>query len=69
MIVGDTVVYLNHDTEMTCATTGIPVPDITWYRHGNQVVSSQDGRIVVTGSKHLLLRFVQTSDAGRGHLK
>ncbi|KAK3087955.1 hypothetical protein FSP39_012784 [Pinctada imbricata] len=64
MVLGNTVVYLNHDTELTCVTSGIPAPDVTWYRNGEPLTSSSDGRVVITTAKHLLLRFVQTVDAG-----
>lgn len=61
------VVYRNvgDSASFTCIATGIPAPNITWYRSGKQVVGSRYEIIAVTAnSSQLTIKNVASSDYG-----
>ena len=49
--------FSNENTPVTfrCTATGIPTPDITWYRNGSSLLSSSDPRITVGPPSQQLL--------------
>ncbi|KAJ8300040.1 hypothetical protein KUTeg_021559 [Tegillarca granosa] len=64
-IVGNPIVYENKDMELICQISGIPIPTIQWYRYGNTITASPDGRIYFPAFNRLGIKIIQTSDAGQ----
>ncbi|RXN06313.1 hemicentin-1 [Labeo rohita] len=57
-------VVMNQPTILVCDVTGTPVPVITWYREGVEVVSSSNVQILQKGKTLKLLK-AAVADAGR----
>uniref|UniRef100_A0A673IBQ3 Hemicentin-1 n=1 Tax=Sinocyclocheilus rhinocerous TaxID=307959 RepID=A0A673IBQ3_9TELE len=57
-------VVMNQPTNLVCDVTGTPVPVITWYKDGVEVVPSSDAQILQKGKTLKLLK-ATVVDAGR----
>ncbi|XP_061165065.1 cell adhesion molecule DSCAML1-like [Saccostrea echinata] len=63
-IQGDLIVVRNRATTLTCKAEGIPAPHVIWYRRGSKILSTADGRIVVTSERQLLIKVANAGDGG-----
>ncbi|XP_033732840.1 LOW QUALITY PROTEIN: hemicentin-1-like [Pecten maximus] len=63
-IVGNAIVYVTKDLELTCLVDGVPAPNINWKHDGHQVGPSFDGRVSFPERHRLLVKVTGPSDAG-----
>ncbi|XP_069120341.1 contactin-5-like isoform X2 [Argopecten irradians] len=63
-IVGNAIVYVTKDLELTCLVDGVPAPSINWRHEGIQVAPTFDGRVSFPERHRLLVRAAAISDAG-----
>ena len=57
--------YVGESANFTCTSTGVPTPNITWYRNGKQVSGSSYGIISVTAnSSQLIIKNIAHADHG-----
>ncbi|OWF49359.1 Down syndrome cell adhesion molecule homolog [Mizuhopecten yessoensis] len=63
-IVGNAIVYVTNDLELTCLVDGVPAPAINWRHDGQQLGPSFDGRVSYPERHRLLVKVAGSSDAG-----
>lgn len=57
------MVVVDKPTTLICEAEGYPVPEIAWYKNGQETTESVRLRILSTGA--LQFAFAQPSDSGR----
>ena len=61
---GDPVIYLGQVLDLTCDVRGIPTPSVKWFHGDTAVLPSLNGRILIPVMEKLVIKHVQSSDAG-----
>ncbi|NXN24555.1 HMCN2 protein, partial [Nycticryphes semicollaris] len=61
--VEDVVILENSTVSLQCLASGMPVPDIAWYK-GHEQILAGPGRTLSRDGKHLEIQRAQLSDAG-----
>ncbi|NXO53127.1 HMCN2 protein, partial [Aramus guarauna] len=59
----DLAVLENSTVSLECLASGLPAPDIAWYK-GHEQLSARLGQTLSRDGKHLEIRHAQLSDAG-----
>ncbi|NWW88943.1 HMCN2 protein, partial [Rhynochetos jubatus] len=59
----DLAVLENGTASLECLASGLPAPDITWYK-GHELLSARPGRTLSKDGKRLEIQSTQLSDAG-----
>ncbi|NXT87983.1 HMCN2 protein, partial [Anhinga rufa] len=62
----DLAILENGTVSLECLASGLPAPDITWYK-GNKQLSAEPGRTLSRDGKHLEIQRARLSDAGSYH--
>ncbi|NWH22104.1 HMCN2 protein, partial [Grus americana] len=62
----DLAVLENSTVSLECLASGLPAPDITWYKGHEQLLAGL-GRTLSRDRKHLEIQHAQLSDAGSYH--